>query len=102
MKFISGKKTLPSRSEMLEEQMVEAQKQWNKGYPKAKTHDIARDQKAYQQQLSELADIKNLPDVFYAMYYDAVTGLNDQPTQFRKFRYTIIDDNTFVKVRDEN
>lgn len=82
---------------MLEDQMIEAQKQWNKGYPKAKTHDIARDQKEYQQQLSELADIKNLPDVFYAMYYDVSSGLKDHPTQFRKYRYTIIDEHTFIK-----
>lgn len=102
MKFISGEKKLPSRYEMLEDQMVEAQTQWNKGYPKAKTHDIARDQKAYQKQLSELADIKNLPDVFYAMYFDVSSGLHEQPTQFRKFRYTIIDDHTFVKERAEN
>lgn len=82
---------------MLEDQIVETQKQWNKGYPKAKTHDIARDQKEYQNQLSELADIKNLPEVFYAMFYDVSTGLHEHPTQFRKFRYTIIDDHTFIK-----
>lgn len=87
---------------MLEDQMNEARKQWNKGYPKAKTHDIARDQKEYQRQLSELAGIKNLPEVFYDMYFDVSKGLNDQPTQFRKFRYTIIDDHTFIKQKAEN
>lgn len=87
---------------MLEDQMAEAQKQWNKGYPKAKTHDIARDQKEYQKQLSELAGIKNLPEVFYEMYFDVSKGLYDQPTQFRKFRYTIIDDHTFIKQKAEN
>lgn len=87
---------------MREDQLLEAQQQWNKGYPKSKTHDIARDQKAYQQQLSDLADIKNLPDVFFAMYFDVSNGLHNQPTQFRKFKYTIIDDKTFVKKRYEN
>lgn len=87
---------------MREDQMVEAQILWNKGYPKAKTHDIARDQMEYQKQLSELADIKNLPDVFYAMYFDVSSGLRDHPTQFRKFRYTILDDHTFIKQKAEN
>lgn len=87
---------------MLENQQDEAIQQWNKGYPKAKTHDIARDQKVYQQQLSELAGIKNLPDVFYSMYFDVADGLINNPTQFRKYRYIIIDDKTFTKKRLEN
>lgn len=87
---------------MLEDQMVETQMQRNKGYSIAKTHDIARDQKEYQKQLSELADIKNLPEVFYAMFFDVSSGLHEHPTQFRKFRYTIIDDHTFIKEKAEN
>lgn len=86
---------------MLADEIAEAHRLWNKGYPKAKTHDVAVDQKVYQKQLSDLADIKNLPDVFYDMFFDIVEGLTDYPTQFRKYRYTIIDDHTYVKERVE-
>lgn len=102
IKFISGEKKLPTRLDMLEDQEDESIRQWNKGYPKWKTHDIARDQKVYQQELSELAGIKNLPDVFYAMYFDVADGLINSPTQFRKFRYIIVDDKTFIKKKYEN
>lgn len=87
---------------MLENQKIETIQQWNKGYPKSKTHDIARDQKEYQKQLSELAGIKNLPDVFYDLYFDVSDGLQNNPTQFRKFNYIIIDDKTFIKKRFES
>lgn len=87
---------------MLANQQVEAYQQWNKGYPKAKTHDIARDQEKYQKELSELAGIKNLPDVFYTMFFDVYDGLINNPTQFRKYRYTIIDDENYIKKKLEN
>lgn len=99
---MSGERKLPSKNEMREDQMAEAERLWKKGYPRERTHDVARDQKVYQKQLSDLAGIKNLPDVFYDMYFDIYTGLTENPSGFRKYRYTIIDDHTFVKERAEN
>lgn len=87
---------------MLADQLAEAEKLWKKGYPIEKTHDIARDQKAYQKQLSDLADIKNIPDVFYDMFFEIFTGLVENPMGFRKFRYIIIDDHTFTKEKLED
>lgn len=87
---------------MLADQMAEAKKLWDKGYPIEKTHNVAADQKIYQKQLSDLAGIKNLPDVFYDMFYDIIKGLIENPMGFRKYKYTIVDDKTFVKVRVED
>lgn len=87
---------------MLENQRNESIRQWNKGYPKWKTHDITRDQKQYQKELSQLAGIKNIPDVFDAMFFDVDESFMNHPTQFRKSRYFINDDKTFAKKRYEN
>lgn len=87
---------------MYADQLAEAQRLWDKGYPKAKTHDVAVDQKEYQKQLSELADTKDLPHVFYDMFFDIIDGLTNNPTGFRKYKYTIIDDNTYVKEKVED
>lgn len=102
MKFISGDKRLPSKSEMLKDSRADTQIHWNKGYPKRKTHYLGQEQREYFNQLSELAEIKNLPLVFTAMHYDASSGLRDNPTQFRKYKYTIIDEKTFKKEKYED
>lgn len=102
MKFISGDKKLPSKPEMLKEFRADTQIHWNKGYPKHKTHYLGQEQREYFNQLSELAEIKNLPLVFSAMHYDASSGLRDSPTQFRKYNYTIIDEKTFKKEKYED
>lgn len=81
---------------------VDTQIHWNKGFPKHKTHYLGAEQREYFNQLSDMAEIKNLPLVYSAMHYDASNGLRDQPTQFRKYRYTIIDDKTFTKEKYED
>lgn len=87
---------------MYADQLADAQRLWNKGYPKAKTHDVAVDQKEYQTQLAQLAGVKDIPHVFYDMFFDIVDGLINNPIGFRKYKYTIIDDNTYVKEKVED
>lgn len=87
---------------MLKDLHVESEAHWNKGYPKHKTHFLVFEQRDYQKQLAEMAEIENLPDVFYAIDLDACTGLRDQPTEFRKFKYTIIDDSFYTKEKCED
>lgn len=102
LKFLSGEKKLASKYELMKESRVDTQVQWNKGYPKHKTHYLGVEQREYFNQLADIADIKNLPLVYSAMHFDASTGLRDQPTQFRKYKYTIIDDKTYAKEQYED
>lgn len=97
--FISGAKQLPPKSEMLQDMRAQTQIHWNKGYKKHQTHYLGPEQKDYYQQLAETAGIENLPDVLAAMHLDSRQTMARDPTQYRKYRYTIIDDKTFKKER---
>lgn len=87
---------------MLRDQQNAAEALWNKGYPKRKTHSIVSIQREYFNQLSELADIENVPTILDAVAAEAIIDLRDQPTEFRKYKFTIIDDKTFTKVKYED
>lgn len=68
MKFVSGEKKLPSKSEMY----LDTQNQWKrleeKGYSKRHTHKLKWfDQMDYFKQLAEAAEIKNVFDVMAEM-----------------------------------
>lgn len=102
MKFISGEKKLPSKDEMLEDMYINMDNHYSKGYKKHKTHYLGPEQKEYYNQLAETADIENIPNVMSVMHRDSSLGLLNSPSQFRKYKYTIIDDNSFSKVQCEN
>lgn len=75
---------------MLNDLADESQAHLNKDY-------LINGQLEYFNQLSEMADIQNIPKIFdYVMEY-VFQGLTEQPTQFRRFKYTVRDDRTFIK-----
>lgn len=89
MKFISGAKKLPSKSEMMKD--VEVQK------TKKRLIQTVSDQMEYAKELSELAEIKNVPDVILTIGYETAKARNMAPYEFRKYKYIIIDDKTYKK-----
>lgn len=98
LKFISGAKELPLKSDMLLDMRAQTQIHWDKGYPKKKTHFLGPEQRDYCKQLSETAEIENIPNVVLAIFNDHFENVKKNPTaNFRKFRYTVIDENTFHK-----
>lgn len=99
LKFISGAKTLPPKETMLMDMRANTQIHWNKGYRKHLTHYLGPEQKEYYQQLAEVAVIENLPNVLAAIHFDSRQTMNKDPLNYRKYRYHIIDDNTFTKER---
>lgn len=102
LKFISGEKELPSKTNMMLDMRAQTQIQWNKGYPKHYTHYLGPEAKEYYKQLSETAEIENLPNVLAAVHFDTRAAMVVAPSQFRKYKYTIVDDNTFTKVKYED
>ncbi|XP_031638724.1 senecionine N-oxygenase-like [Contarinia nasturtii] len=102
MKFITGQKELPSKSEMYSDMQFQLKEHYGKGYRKRYTHYLGKEQKEYFKQLSEIADIDNIPSVMADMHYDARATILKDPAEFRKYKYTIIDDNTFTKERHED
>lgn len=81
---------------------MQTQIHWNKGYRKRYTHYLGPNQKEYYKQLSETAEIENIPDVLCAMHFDSDHELLCNTAEFRKYKYIIIDDKTFTKELEEN
>lgn len=86
---------------MMADMRMQTQIHWNKGYRKHHSHCLAFEQGDYYRQLCETADIENLPDVLLAIWLDHSVTFGKEPSEYRKFRYTILDDKTFSKVKSE-
>lgn len=82
---------------MLLDEKIQTQKHWNKGYRKHLTHYLGPEQKEYYNDISDTAEIDNLPDVLSAMWVDSDKRIFEAPADYRKFNYFIIDDKTFGK-----
>ncbi|XP_055297698.1 senecionine N-oxygenase-like [Sitodiplosis mosellana] len=102
MKFLTGEKQLPSKSDMLTDMQIQLQNHWGKGYGKRYTHYLGVEQNEYFKQLAETADVEPIPEVLPDMHFDSRESMKKGPSEFRKFKYIIIDDKTFTKEREED
>lgn len=84
---------------MINDMRIQTQIHWNKGYQKRNTHWLGEEQSDYFKQLSETAGIENVPDVLPAMHYDSRMSMGKDPSDFRNYKYIIVDDKTFKKER---
>lgn len=83
---------------MLSDMRTQTQIQWAKGYPKYKTHYLGTEQKDYCKQLSEIADIENMPEVLLSLFEDHLETIKKEPYTFRRYKYIVIDEKNFEKV----
>lgn len=86
---------------MMTDMRMQTQIHWNKGYRKHRSHCLAIEQTDYYRQLSETADIENLPDVLSSIFVDHFLTVGKEPADFRKYRYVILDERTFLKEKCE-
>lgn len=98
---MSGEKEWPSKSDMLADWRLDTECIWKNTCPKSKVHNLLPKQLEYQKQLSDLAGIKNLPFVVYTIAMDVRYFAKQQFEDVRKYKYTIIDENTFIKEKYE-
>lgn len=87
---------------MLEDLHIQTQKHWNHGYRKHQSHYYyyylyREDYLDYVSQLVEIANIDGIPTVFQKIAKDSKKTLKNDPFEFWKYKYNIIDDNTFQK-----
>lgn len=87
---------------MLNDTNEQMQKHWNKGYRLQYSHFLGVEQSDYFKQLSETAEIENIPAVIPAMHAESRATMARAPSQFRKYKYSIIDNNTFTKEIEED
>lgn len=99
MKFLSGERKLPSKAEMLQDSLTNAHALWENGYPKSKTHNLIPMQEEHQRQLSMTADIPDIPDVYLKINNDILHNLINHPTEFRNYKYFIVDEFNFTKTK---
>lgn len=99
IKWLSGEKELPSKEEMLQDMQANTQAHWDKGYSKWKTHYLIDLEYEYQKPIEALCDIKSMPDVIHNIAHDSFGLFVNQPMEFRKYKYTIIDGNNFTRTK---
>lgn len=102
LKFLSGEKELPSTDEMMQDLHANLQKHREKGYPKWKTHYLINVEDEYLKQLADVGDLKPIPEVYLKMVQHTLGNILTQPTEFRKYKYTVIDEHNFDCVKFEN
>lgn len=121
MKFLSGEKPWPTKAEMLKDTEEEMQKRWSKGLKRRQAHMMGTDQvrmntllcawkcffnkfirfqNIYYDDLSSSAGIENLKPVMTLLHNDSSQRFLDDLVNFRKDIYRIIDDETFIKIKN--
>lgn len=86
---------------MIQDLHANTQAHWANGYSKWKTHYLIALEYEYQKPIETLCDIKSIPDVIHNIAHDSFDLFVNQPTEFRKFKYTIIDSSNFSRVKVE-
>ncbi|XP_055306207.1 senecionine N-oxygenase-like isoform X2 [Sitodiplosis mosellana] len=76
---------LPPKSEMLKDMQTQLQNHYKKGYRKRLTHFLGPEQKEYFDQLAEMADIENIPEVMSDMHFIARTTMLREPAQYQRY-----------------
>lgn len=98
MKFLSGAKEFPSKEDMLRETEEEMQERWDKGYKKHHAHMMGPEQGKYYESMARIAEIESIKPVMTLIHNESSQRFLDDLVNFRKERYSIIDDYTFVKL----
>ncbi|XP_031636053.1 dimethylaniline monooxygenase [N-oxide-forming] 3-like, partial [Contarinia nasturtii] len=89
LKFLSGAKKLPTKAEMLKDVQMQPTRR--------RPYNLLPDRIEYIKQISELADIEPVPDVFVSATKDSIVAGIREPNDFRKYRYMLINDKSFKK-----
>lgn len=86
----------------MEDLQINLQKHWDKGYPKRKSHYMINDEDDYLKQLTNDGDLKPIPEVYLKIVRHTLGNILQQPTEFRKYKYTVIDEHNFECVKFED
>lgn len=89
MRFLSGAKKLPTKSDMLKDMHIHSTIK--------RPLVVVSDEKEYIQELSKDAAIEGVPEVFSDIMVDVRKLRIREPSEYHKYKYTIIDGKHFVK-----
>lgn len=96
LEFITGRKKLPNKDQMLAEYESDLKARWARGLPARKAHSMGIDfETEYYDDLAATAGIKPIKPVIMKMHKFTNVNRDRGFTNFRRLKYTIIDDETF-------
>lgn len=95
--FMTGRKQLPSKEEMLNDTEREMSDQWARGLKRHKAHFIGMEKhEAYYKELATAADIEGLKPVIGKMFNKSFGNYFENFNTFRNYCFKVIDDENFI------
>lgn len=96
LSFITGKKELPTRQEMLDDYEADLNERWKRGLPKKKAHLMGPNfQEQYYADLAITAGIEPIKPVIPRMHIYTNLSRERDFLNFRRKKFYVIDDETF-------
>lgn len=102
LKFLSGKKTLPSKADMLKDMQIQMEMHFNRFQSNRSSQFSELEHREYYKQLRNLTSIDIPPEVISTIYLENDAMRKGDPNTFRKYRYIILDDIRYIKAKYEN
>lgn len=95
--FMTGRRKLPSKDEMLLDTENDMSRRKERGQPRAKAHALGSGvQDEYFASLAELAGVAPLKPVIFKMYNENRHNMQYQSQNYRNFIFTVNDDENFL------
>lgn len=86
---------------MLTDMQKQMKIKWSQDSRKSKSHKMGSLHREYFKQLSDTADVPNALPVFSAISFELNVTKTQDPLWFRSYRYTIIDEKRFIKIKTD-
>lgn len=93
--FMTRRKVLPSKDEMMSITEREMYELWQRGVDKRKAHALGERQEAYYADLAETAGIAPIKPVIVKMYNRSREIKKEDLINYRRYKFTVLDDETF-------
>lgn len=100
--FMTGRKQLPPRDEMLKDHEKEMNERWSKGLGRHQAHLMGPEQNKYYDNLATTAGVETIPNVMTKLHNFSSLRFLDDLTNFRNENFRILDNETFVKVNSHS
>lgn len=98
LKFMTGRKKLPSRDEMMKDFESQMNERFSRNFKKHQAHMMGIEQNKYYDDLAATAEIEPLKPVITKLHNWSSLRFLDDLLNFRKDVFRIVDDETFVKI----
>lgn len=96
--FMTGRKRLLPRDQMLDDYKAEMNERWSKGLGRHQAHLMGPEQNKYYNDLAATAGVEPIPSVMTKLHNFASLRFVDDLISFRSENFRILDNETFVKV----